>query len=200
MANQVGGMIARYGLEQWWLEVLDSQERAFLEHQYCGQNRFPLLLFPIASGPAPKLSGTMATPAGYLAGVLRSLRHATPQLRRKVVEELERRSAAELNPIARHLELSAVVEEYYRGSRGDEARATKCENACLQLISLAPEVARAFRTDGLTRLPRHVGYECLAALRRRQKRRDDASALDADARGAGWLRDPHRQGSTRSYQ
>jgi hypothetical protein len=85
-----------------------------------------------------------------------------------------------------HFALQERIESRYREREKDPTALRDTIAACEAQISMAPEVARAFREEGFEPLPRHVGFQQLAVIREKEKNYDEAIRLSEEAKWQGW--------------
>jgi hypothetical protein len=180
------GLIAYYGLSDWWHSVLTEKERAHFVaafHPLGDDSRNPL-----TDQPIERIVGPTATPSGFLSQLIGWL-GATPEddvTRSKVRIKLAELTRSEPNPIARHFSLQVLIGQYYYNRNRDPEALPATIAACQDQIAIAPAVARAMQAEFPGQLPCHVGYERLAIILEKDGKYAEAIDLCRRARDAGW--------------
>lgn len=186
---KVGGEIALYSLEKWWLGSFSSEEREYITSLYQPMNEPRRRI--LTEGD---LSDQKDSP--YLDQNRESLLSALPGWLRKPQDRpLQRKLIEESMPLARsvsakHFLLIQLIESVYRDRDRDP-------NALMRVIRLCEQdiaIADAFQKDCRRRwpsdaLPRHPGFEKLAIIREKQGELQAALKISRQARKQGWSGD-----------
>ena len=88
-----------------------------------------------------------------------------------------------------HFALQDQIQGNYRKRKQGSEFLLAAVAACEQQIELARDAAAAFRRDGFSDLPAHIGYKQLAVIREKQHRFEDAIKLATIATVQGWAGD-----------
>lgn len=89
----------------------------------------------------------------------------------------------------RHFALQDEIRANYRKRDDAPEFLEKAIAACEQQIAMAEETAAAFRKDGFTPLPSHVGFMQLAIFREKQKDFEEAIRISKLAKKQRWAGD-----------
>lgn len=181
--NPPQGMIAYYGLQDWWLTEFSAAEREAIHQRYKPMGSHSNNLTDgVIESTTQSVVGYLATLASWMS------REAERPIARKILAKCEQLMDEHTPILARHFFFQHKLELYYRDREEGDNLETAIR-ACMAQIRLGPDAANAFLESYPTALPSHRGYEQLAIILEKQKMFDKAIVLCEQARDAGWAGD-----------
>ena len=195
-SKRIGGEIAFYGLQDWWLNTFTPQEQAYIVRKFQ----------PLGTSSSNSLiTGSISWSSGSIVSFLHGLsgwfnnpqdRHISIRILQKA-EELckpcRKNATAKLSKqeansiIDEHLLYYQVIKTYYPERNSNPNALKKAIAACQNQIVLAPLAAKAFRKKWRGEpLPAHTGYKQLAIILEKQKQFHEALTLCKEALKAKW--------------
>jgi hypothetical protein len=178
-SKRYGGLVAGHHLEKWWGGLSRADRDLLL--QVTSQPFSAFIDFD--SGPARTLQTTKAMLASladwFKRDDLRRLGH-------KIMAHAEALPHDSADALDLHFMLNGMIGFYYRCRNDGPDFIIKCEDACREMISIAPLAATAFLAKfPRSPLPNHLGYGRLCWLL--EKRGDPEGArLRLEGEKAGW--------------
>lgn len=178
--GKIGGEIAFFGLEDWWLgEFTDADRMCVLaQYQPTGSSDYNL-----AKGQIWESSQSVVAFLGILAGWFNKdeNRHIAKLIVRKAESLVN--DATEVLDV--HFLYQTKIECYYR-DRDNNDSLDVAIRACQQQINIAPQAAGAFKKEHGDWLPNHKGFTQLAIILEKRKGFAEAIALCENALEHGW--------------
>jgi hypothetical protein len=183
--TKIGGEIAYFGLETWWMNELSPEERATILSVYSTSG------FSKNSLIEGKITYSSQTTVAFLTGLLGWFKKPEyAKISSKIIKHIESKSTAKGSVMDRHFFLSTKIQNLYRNRDTDASALPATIEACKELISIAPSAKRAFlREYPESPLPSHVGYNQLCIILEKQKNYEEVIHLAKQAEGQGWMGD-----------
>lgn len=183
--TEIGGEIAYFGLENWWINELTQEEREIIFSIY---QPFGLSKDSLIKG---KITYSSQTTTGFLTGLLSWFKKPEYQhISTKIIKQIESRSPKKGSVMDRHFFLTTKIQTFYRNRDTDNSALGSATEACKELIDLSPAAKRAFlREYPNSPLPSHVGYNQLCVILEKQKNYDEVIRLAKKAKTQGWMGD-----------
>lgn len=182
-SKPIQGQIGYFKLADWWVTAFSDTERKHIESIFQPISTVQASGSPLTSGV---IQSTTKTAVGFLSALAgwfqkpedRTIAH---KILAKAMELSKDASALD-----NHFLFQTVIQANYR-DRDNEESLEAAIDACLKMISLAPEAARAFKAEfPKQQLPSHKGYEQLAIIYEKQGRFQDAIAVSQQAARQKW--------------
>jgi hypothetical protein len=175
--KRTGGLIAYYGLDDWWLSTFTEVERRYIitTFQPLGASSDD----SIASDDITCTSQSALAFLGNLAGWFS--KRSDRSIARRLLAKAEELATPDAPILDRHFFWQAAIEHFYR-DREQPGCLDRAVDACRHQIALAPQAAQAFKReyeDGI--LPGHKGYQQLAIVLEKQERFREVIDLCAQA-------------------
>lgn len=183
ISGSVGGKIEYYKLQEWWLNVLSSEERNTLISLYK-----PLGLNP-DSLTHGKISSSDQSVVAFLSNLTGWVKQ--PEYRKigyNLIEKAESSLSNKTPIMDRHFLYQTKMEIYYRNRDVDDSALTSAIEACKQQIALATKAKQAFLKEW-GQLPSHAGYNQLCIIMEKQKNYDEVIRIASEAKMQGWTGD-----------
>lgn len=197
LSNIMGpqGLVGYYHLTDWWVDLFTPQETDALEKAYARR--------PAAAGSAQRGMGapgltrgmTQASrieqsPARFVAGLASLVGQVAHDKEPAVWAKAEELALESGDLLDLHLVYSGAVKAFYARRDEDEDYLDAALEAAVELVSMADEVAAAYRSRRPGRaLPPHRGYKLLVVLAERRDDTDEALSLSRRALEQGWAGD-----------
>jgi tetratricopeptide (TPR) repeat protein len=187
-AGEVGGLIARHGLTDWWLATFTPEERERMAARYQ-----PPRPDGVEAPERPLTEGSVTwrvgSPTRFLAGLATwFVGRRDRALARRIVAAAARQPNQSV--LDRFWLYQAEIRVYYPDRDADPVAFASAIAACERQIELAPRAAAAFHgLDPEAPLPDHLGYRQLAIIREKQGRYAEAIRLSEAALRQGWAGD-----------
>jgi len=199
--RRIGGDIAYYGLQDWWLNSFTPKEQAYIVRRYQ----------PLSTGDSNSLiSGHISWSSQSAVRFLFCLsgwfnnprdRHIAVRILEKPIElsksypktvtgRLSKKDAE--NILDLHFLYNAIIRTCYPLRKSNPDALEKVIAACRDQIELGPLAAKAFRKEYEEDiLPAHLGYYQLGVILEKQGKYEEAIALCEKGsktkwRGGGW--------------
>lgn len=189
--REIGGLIARHGLTDWWLATFTPDERERMAARYRPPRPAadpPLVerSRPLTEGDA---SGRRGSAVRFLAGLATwFLGRADRDVARRIVAKAE--ALPNASTLDRFWLYQTEIRVYYPDRGADPVAFASAIAACERQIQLAPRAAAAFHAvNAGAPLPEHLGYKQLAIIREKQGRDAEAIRLAEQAQAQGWSGD-----------
>ena len=195
---KVGGQISYFGLTDWWLSTFTEVERKYIRARVVEDT----LTVPLGEGATSESpSGEDSLTQGDISWSSKSAAQllyelATwfqkPQDRRiarLMLAKAEELAEATGNVLDLHFTYLGMIKTFYRVRDTDPAALDAAISACEKQIALAPDAAKAWRSEYSWGLPAHTGFTQLAIIREKQKDYDEAIRLSKEAMSQGWFGD-----------
>jgi hypothetical protein len=185
MQNDVKGELRYFGLSDWWVQQFTSVERDHIETVFQPMSLGGGSERPLTQG---EISWSSGTATKVLSGLLGWFRKTEIDLTvgRKIAAKLAEVVEFEPAVLDRHFGYQALIEWNYRQRHRDPDALSAAISACERQIALSREAADAFRRDGFVGLPRHVGFNQLRIIRKKQGDLVGAEAIQERASREGW--------------
>lgn len=182
----VGGQIAHFGLQQWWLSLMPIDRQALCDaHEKLvagsvgGGGEMPL-----ATGYSGHHGKSADSLLMGLAMVLN--RPQTRQLAIIVIEKAEEIAICSNSPIIDlHFIYGVMQEIYYRTRESSTSGLNKTIEACQKQIALSSKSMAAIKRK-FSSAPSHPGYKQLAIIYEKQGLVKEAITLCQRAKKQGW--------------
>ncbi len=189
--KQIGGEIAYYHLQDWWLSSFTKEERNHIESVF----------HPLGADPnsKPLTEGNIMSSSQNAAGLLHALagwfnKPADRHLAKKIIEKAEELAQKGTDILDLHFTLQQEMEIYYRERDTDSTALEKAIKACEDQINIAPQAAKQFLKEYPDQsLPAHAGYEQLAIILKKQGNFKRVIELSEQAKKQGWTGDWDRR-------
>ena len=182
--TKIGGEIAYFGLQDWWMNDLTVDERDIIFSLY---NPFGFDKKSLIEG---KITYTDEIATAFLTGLLSYLKKPEYQkLSSKIIKKMDRMSLKSGSVLDRHFYLSNKIEIFYRNRNTDETALPAAIDACKEQISIAEQAKRAYLKEYDGSLPSHLGYTQLCIILEKQKNYDEVIHLARPAKEQGWMGD-----------
>ena len=184
--TEIRGELGYFGLDDWWIDVFTSQERRHTETIFRpmsvggGDNRRPLTEAEISHS-----SGTATKLLSALLGWFKNT-EIDRSIKAKIAAKLAEVVEAEPDVLERHFGYSTLIQWNYRERDRIPGAYQAAIVACESQIALSKEAAKAFRKEGFEVLPRHIGFNQLRIIRKKQGDDAAAAAIKARADREGW--------------
>jgi hypothetical protein len=183
--SKIGGEIAYFGLQNWWVKDLTPQER----------NTILSLYQPIGLSKNSLIEGNISysgqTATAFLTGLLSWFKKPEyQQISSKIIKQIDALSMKKGSVMDRHFFLTTKIQIHYRNRDTEESALPAAIEACKELISISSSAKRAFLRDyPNSPLPSHVGYNQLCIILEKQKNYDEVIRLAKNAKEQGWMGD-----------
>jgi hypothetical protein len=187
-ALEVGGLIARHGLTDWWLATFSPEEREHMAARYQPPrpDGVEVIERPLTEG---QVTWRVGSTTRFLAGLATwFVGRRDRALARRIVAAAARQPNQ--STLDRFWLCQAEIRVYYPDRDADPVAFASAIAACERQIELAPRAAAAFPdvAPGAP-LPDHLGYRQLAIIREKQGRYAEAIRLSEAALRQGWAGD-----------
>lgn len=178
--DKVGGDIAYYGLDDWWLYEFSAEERDVVRDIYkpLGTSEMEIDRGRIAMSTMGPLKFTSGV-AGWLN------KEPTRHLAYKFLWKSDEFHQTDQPVLDRHFALQGRCEVFYRWRDIDEFALGEAISSCEKSRNIAPDAAKAFMED-MGFLPRHHCYQQLAIIEEKRGDIERALALSREAHAGGW--------------
>jgi tetratricopeptide (TPR) repeat protein len=182
-SEPIQGEIGYFKLTDWWMTAFSDRERKHIESIFHPISTIQASGSPLTSGV---IQSTTETAVGFLSALAgwfqkpedRTIAH---RILNKAMELSKDASALD-----NHYLYQTIIQFNYRNRENGENLKAAID-ACLKMISLAPEAARAYKSEfPKEQLPGHKGYEQLAIIYEKQGRFQDAIAVSEQAANQHW--------------
>ena len=179
------GLIAYYGLTDWWQAALSLEEQERLDAVFTPMGGQPRSL---TQGTVGSIHGDTATAANLLAALIGWLTASQSDLalRRKLRAKVAALVDVLPTGVARHFALQVLIREFYRDRATDPDALSAAIARCREQIAMAGAVAPLLRDKRNGLLPRHVGYEQLAIVLEKERKFGEAIGVAEAAEAQGW--------------
>jgi len=207
--QRVGGLIAYYGLTDWWFSFFNEEERAYIEQTYrpftasVGGEPEGCML---TTGNIAYASGSRTRELSYLGSWFhaqenRPIADRIYQYTEETMGSLcdiaieEGQTALRTNDrgtsiIDAHFLYLHMIQTHYKDRDKIPDALEKAIQACEKQIAIAPQAARAFRAEYAGEaIPEHTGYKQLTIIRDKQGDYAEAIRLCEEAKAQGWAGD-----------
>jgi len=194
--KKVGGMIAYYDLQNWWLNSFTSQEQGYIIKKFQ----------PLGTGDSNDLiTGSISRCSQSVISFLQSLsgwfnNRQNRELAMKILNKAEELSMLRVEStmgnlteeeadiiLDKHFLYHQIIKTYYPERNSKPGALEKAMDACQKQIALAPLAAKAFRKKWKeSSLPAHTGYDQLVIILKKQHKLEEAAALCQEASKEGW--------------
>lgn len=195
--KRIGGEIAYYGLQDWWLNTFTSEEQAYIVRKFqpLGTGNSSSL---ITGSISWKSSGSIVSFLCGLSGwfnnpqdrhisvrILNKAEELSKPCRKNTTGTLSKQEASSI--FDEHLLYHQIIKTYYPERNSNPNAFKKAISACQDQIALAPLTKKAYRKKWKGEpLPRPTGYEQLAIVLEKQKKFQEALTLCKEALKAKW--------------
>lgn len=178
--GKIGGEIAYYSLEEWWLSEFTDAERNQIQVQYQ----------PMGSSENDLTEGEILvssrSAASFLGGMASWFKKDDVRyLAKLIIQKAESLVNDATDVLDVHFLYQAKIEIFYR-DRDHSGSIDSAIEACQQQINISSKVAKAFKKEFDGGLPTHKGYEQLAIILDKHKNFEEAIALCETAFEQGW--------------
>ncbi len=182
-SKSIQGQIGYFKLADWWMTAFSDSERKYIE------SIFQPISTVQASG-SPLTSGVIQSTTETAVGLLSALAMWFQKPEDRTVAHKILNKAMELSKDAsaldNHYLYQTIIQFNYRNRENGENLKAAID-ACLKMISLAPEAAQAYKSEfPKEQLPGHKGYGQLAIIYEKQGRFQDAIAVSEQAANQHW--------------
>lgn len=183
--KRAGGLIAYYGLGDWWHSTFTENERRHViaTFQPLGASSAD----SITSGEVTYTSQSALAFLGYLAGWFS--KPPDRSIARRLLTKAEELATPDAPILDRHFFWQAMIEHFYR-DREEPGCLDRTVEACRHQIALASQAAQAFKKeyeDSI--LPGHKGYQQLAIILEKRERFQEVIELCSLAAEQDWAGD-----------
>lgn len=206
---EVGGLIAYFGLADWWFSFFNDEERAYIERTYRpfsasvgGDQRGCML----TTGNVVSASGSRTHELSSLASwfhikedrciacrILEYAEETMGSLDDLALEDGEvalRRNNEGTSILDAHFLYLQMIRTYYKDRDDVSGALDKTIQECEKQIAIGPQAARAFRAETWSHGPlEHTGYKQLTIIRDKQGDYAAAIRLCEEAKAQGWAGD-----------
>jgi tetratricopeptide (TPR) repeat protein len=170
-------------LADWWVTAFTDSERKHIESIFHPLSAVQAIGSPLTSGVIQSTTETAVGFLSALAGWFQKPEDLT--IAQRILNK-----AMELSEGAfvldNHYLHQTIIQFNYRNRENEECLKAALD-ACLKMISFAPEAARAYKSEfPQEQLPGHKGYEQLAIIYEKQGRFQDAIAVSERAANQQW--------------
>ena len=179
--NKIGGYIAYYKLEDWWLNSFTEEERSIIKKVYSplGSTK------AIDKGYISSSSQSKLTFLATLAAWFKKPEHYI--IGKKILIEVEKHIEEINNILDLHFYYLNCIEVFYRNRNEDEDALNLAIKACKKQIEINKKVKSAFLKDYPENdLPHHTGYKQLAIIYEKQGDIDKALKITKESLANGW--------------
>lgn len=183
---KIGGQIAYFGLQDWWLNDLTSDERNTILAVYQPMTFGGGSGNSLIDGNVSRSGGTAIGLLWMLAGWFKKPEHRT--IGYKIIKKAERMVCSDTKILDLHFLYQTKMEVYYRNRNNDEFALPLAIEACKQQIAISEKAKIAFLEE-YGSLPSHEGYKQLCIIMEKQKNFEEVIRLSKIAREQGWVGD-----------
>lgn len=182
--QKIEGDIGYHGLEDWWIQNFDENQREYIVTTYQ----------PMGGNPRGLVEGhidwSSASAASLLSGVSSWFMGPNDRnIGRKLLAKALELSNTSEDPLDKHFTLQGLIQIYYR-DREQPGYYDKAIEYCKEQIKMQAAAAAKWKSDYPgDSLPAHIGYEQYAIILEKEKRFDDAITLSKEAESNGWAGD-----------
>lgn len=180
--KRVGGLIAYFSLEDWWLSTFTEDER-----QHIAATFQPLGASSVDSLTSGEIAHSSQSALAFLSNLAGWFsKESDRSIARRILAKAEQLAGCDTPILDRHFLYQAMIELFYR-DRQEPASLDRAIEACKAQIYFAPDAAQAFKNEyGDSILPAHKGYQQLAIILEKQARFQEVIDLCAQAAQQGW--------------
>lgn len=175
-----GGLIRAFGLQDWWNGLSSNVQQLILDRFGPGHELF--------SGQPQTANASKMRWFGQYADSFKRSDQVPAGL--AILEAAE--SLGDASSVDWHFHLGLYQELRYKQRSEDPEAIEDTAAACERMIVLADEVSRALEKAWGSAPPRHLGFDRLIAIRKKQKRADEVERLEA-LRANVWDSRVHQQ-------
>lgn len=181
--RKIGGEIAFYGLEEWWLTEFTDAERKHIQLRYR----------PMGSSENDLTEGRILHSSASVVSLLLGMagwfnKDKDRHLAKRIVGKAESLVNDMIDVLDVHFLYQTKIEVYYR-DRNMPGGLDLAIEACQRQINIATQAAVAFKKEFEGGLPTHKGFEQLAIILEKSKNFAEAIALCEKAIEQGWTGD-----------
>lgn len=212
--KRIGGEIAYYGLQDWWLYSFTPEEQSYIVNKFqpLGMTTTNSLIKGSISWSSQSVVSFLQSLSGWFNNpkdrhiAIRILQKAEQLSEQTPISDaklrifkketiLEKLSTKEADrTLDKHFLYHQQIKTFYRERNSDPNALNKTIEACQKQISLAPLAAKAFRRKWKSDpLPAHTGYEQLAIILEKQKNYHEALKICKEALKTKWNGDWERR-------
>ena len=176
-SKPIQGEIVYFNLADWWMTAFSDSERKHIE------STFQPIGGSLTSGV---IHSTSETAVGLLSALAEWFQKPEDQnIAQKILNKAMELSK-DASVLDNHYLYQTIIKINYRNRENEECLRAAV-NACLKMISLAPEAAKAYKSEfPKEQLPGHKGYEQLAIIYEKQGRFHDAITVSQQAASQQW--------------
>ena len=183
----VGGEIAYYNLEDWWLNILTEEERKTIKKTYVpieGSERAQGIdEGKISLSSSSKISFFMTLSSWFIKPEYYTIA-------KKILSEAEKYVHETDDSIGLHFHYLSCIEIHYRNRNEDEEALNLAIEYCKKQISNSSKAKKAFKKlYPNADLPTHTGYRQLAIIYEKQGDIQEAIRITEAAIKEGWNKD-----------
>ena len=191
----IGGKIAYFQLEAWWLSTFTEDERKYIQRQCAVE---PVSEVAGVFLPDDLTTGDIVNTSQSAVEMLTMLARGLDAPKDRAIAERVYDKALELahggDILDAHFLYGQMIKTLYR-LREQPGYPEKAIDACQRQISIAKEAAKAFRIEypDSPQLPSHRGFNQLAIVLEKQRKFQEAIELAQQAATQGWPGDWQRR-------
>lgn len=186
--KKIEGFIGSVGLESWWQDEFDDEERLRIDQTYRPMGSSPDVESILTTGPIQKTGFDAANTLSTVATWFKQPEDRTIAYR--FVQKAEELLPQSQNILTAHFFNQAKCQVYYRWREIDDFALQRAIEACESQIAISSQVAKHFLDSadwGI--MPSHYGFKQLAIIMQKAGRLKVALQYCEKARGEGWKGD-----------
>lgn len=170
---KIGGDIAQFGLEDWWMKEFSEDERVFIRSKVGDIDHG-------SSNPSFGIGGRQRTVTKFLTEVAAYFsRKDQVHIGLRILEEARR---PQMHPVDEHFHWMQYIEQRYKLRNEDDQAIPDVVAASERMIDIAPAVVREFKREYGSAdnavPPSHPGFERLIIIRKKQKNMSEVERLE----------------------
>jgi tetratricopeptide (TPR) repeat protein len=182
-SKPIQGEIGYFKLADWWMTAFSDSERKHIESTFQPISTLQPTGSSLTSGV---VSSTSETVVGLLSALAQWFQIPEDITIAQTILNKAVELSGDASVLDNHYLYQTIIQINYRNRENVECLRA-AENACLKMISLAPEAARAYKSKfPKEQLPGHKGYEQMAIIYEKQGRFQDAITLSQEAASQQW--------------
>lgn len=189
--QKIGGEIAYYKLEQWWLNEFSSEERKIIRN----------IFKPLSTGSEEHFidKGTITfisqSKVAFLSNLLSWFTKKEYYcIAKKIISEAEKNIDFNTDILDKHFFYLNCIKAFYSNRENYKDALDLAIDYCKKQISISKKAKEAFlREYSDSQLPIHTGFKQLAIIYEKDKKYDEALIITKQALLEGWNNDSEKR-------
>lgn len=182
---RVGGTIAAFGLNDWWLNEFTEEEREIIRNKFKPMTQTKDFL--IDQGKEKAIDRNLFSFLTNLSGWFSTADLA--YLGEKILDKAEQMMEEKTPVLEQHFFWHQRIKISYVRRDTDSTALNRTIDYCETQIELSEKAKRAFLDDDSDHLPAHIGYKQLAIILEKQGELEKALEITKKAEKQGWNND-----------